>query len=101
VQGVRGHGLLGIEVARLQGEELLARVAVVSERSVVDRQHLGRVAVGDPHRLRAALEQQPVVAFERSGAALGTLALAQLVVDRRDQPVDVGAQRRDLDGTGG
>jgi hypothetical protein len=48
------------DVADRHGQELVARVAVVAHRRLVDGQEAQALRVVDPHRQRVGLEQQPV-----------------------------------------
>ena len=61
----------GTDVHDVHGEKFVARVPVVADRRVVDREELQGLDVEDPHRLRIGLEQQPVA----------PIGLARLVED--------------------
>ena len=92
------------DVLDRHAQELLARVAVVPDRGLVDGQEAQRLGVVDPHRERARLEQQPVAllgAGERADEA-GVLdrvgdAAAQLGGDVGVLAVERPAARRQGD----
>src|SRR6267378_8718318 len=78
------------------GEELVARVAVLGDGRIVDIEKRKRVHVVQPHRLRMALEQRPVVAFRDRCRTLVCDPVSELVVDGGHQLVKILSQRDDL-----
>ncbi len=60
-----GHVLLGTDIADRHAEELFARIAVESDRGVVDREKRQRLEIVDPHRLRVGFEELAVARSAR------------------------------------
>jgi hypothetical protein len=86
------------DVCLPQGEELLPRVAVPGDRSVVDGEDILGVGVFDPHGQRAALEEAPIAPLGGPRALLRLLPAAEPLSDCADQRVDVPSEVLDLGG---
>ena len=93
-RGVDRFGVGEAQVVRRHGEKALARIAVMLDRGVVDREKAPRARVDDPHRHRIGFEQQPVgfLALLELGE-VGQGGAEQVVHPRQ---IDADAARRRL-----